>query len=37
VQRGIEKVKNVLLEQFENKEESQRVILDTIFKAFNMD
>jgi hypothetical protein len=37
VQRGIDKVKEVLLEMYGNNEEAQRVVLETLFKSFNVD
>ena len=37
VTRGVTKVKSVLQDQFSGQPEAQRIALDTIFKAFNMD
>lgn len=37
VSRGVQKVGKVLQEQFKGQADAQRMALDTIFKAFNMD
>lgn len=37
ITRGIEKIKPVVLKMFQDNVEAQKVVLDTIFKAFNVD
>jgi len=37
VTRGIEKVSSILDEHYKGNEEAQKMALETIFKAFNMD
>lgn len=35
--RGIEKIKPLMLKLYKDNQDSQNVVLDTIFKVFNMD
>ncbi len=37
IEKGIEKIKPVLLSFFKDQKESQEIILNSLFQAFNMD